>query len=98
MGILDFAVGILLTSVVLCAFYLVLIRPQRRRLQELREMAARLSPGDQIVTAGGLVGTVVGNADVNTVLVEVAKDIRVRVRRNLINDIILKGREQRGSS
>lgn len=98
MGILDFAVGILLTSAVLCAFYLVLIRPHRRRLQELREMATRLSPGDQIVTAGGLVGTVVGNADVNTVLVEVAKDIRVRVRRNLINDIILKGREQRGSS
>jgi len=98
MGTLDFAVGILLTSTVLCVFYLMLIRPQRRRLRELREMAARLSPGDQIVTAGGLVGTVVGNADVNTVLVEVAKDIRVRVRRNLINDIVLKGRQQRGPS
>lgn len=87
MGTLDFAVGVLLITTVLFAFYLVLIRPQRRRLQELKQKTARLSRGDRIVTAGGLVGTVVGNADSNTVVVEVAKDIEVHIRRNLINDV-----------
>jgi len=88
MGTLDFAMGILLITSVLGACYFVLIRPQRRRLLELRKMTARLSPGDRIVTAGGLVGTVIGNADANTVVVKVAHDVEVYIRRNLINDVI----------
>lgn len=85
---LDFAVGFLLIATVLSACYLVLIRPQRRRLRELRQMTKRLIPGDHIVTAGGLVGTVVGDADPDTVVVKVAKDTEVHIRRNLINDVI----------
>lgn len=85
---LDFAMSVLLIATVLSACYLVLIRPQRRRLQELRRMTEELCPGDQIVTAGGLVGTVVGNADSRTVEVEIAKEIKVHIRRNLINDVI----------
>ena len=85
---LDFAVGFLLIATVLSAFYLVLIRPQHRRLRELRHMTKRLIPGDRIVTAGGLVGTVVGDSGSDTVVVKVAKDIEVHIRRNLINDVI----------
>lgn len=84
----DFAAGILLIATVLSTFYLVLIRPQRRRLRELQHMTERLTPGDCIVTAGGLIGTVVRNADAKTVVVEVAKDVEVCVRRSLINDVI----------
>jgi len=85
---MDFAVAFPLIATVLTACYLVLIRPQHRRLRDLRQMVERLSPGDRIVTAGGLVGTVVGNADPDTVVVEVAKDIEVHIRRTLINDVI----------
>ena len=85
---LHFAVGFLLIATVLSACYLVLIRPQHRRLRELRQMTKRLIPGDHIVTAGGLVGIVVGDADLDTVVVKVAKDTEVHIRRNLINDVI----------
>jgi len=87
----DFAVGFLLIAIVLSVCYLVLIRPQHRRLRELRQMTKRLTPGDCIVTAGGLVGTVVRDADPETVVVKVAKDIEVHIRRNLINDVISGG-------
>jgi preprotein translocase subunit YajC len=88
MGMLDFAVGILLITTVLCACYLVLIRPQRRRLLELRKMTAQLCPGDRVVTAGGLIGTVMRNADPDTVVVQVARDVDVHIRRDLINDVV----------
>jgi len=39
-------------------FYLVLIRPQQQRQKKLGEMIAGVERGDQVVTSGGIVGTV----------------------------------------
>lgn len=94
MDMLDFALSILMITIVISACYLVLIRPQSRRLHELRRMIAGLRPGDQIVSAGGLVGTVVGNANSNNVEVEIAKGVRVFIRRNLINDVVSQSNDE----
>jgi len=67
MGTLDFATGLLLIATVLSICYLVLIRPQRTRFLKLQKLTSNLVPGDQIVTAGGILGTVVRNVDPNTV-------------------------------
>lgn len=88
MGTLDFATGLLLIATVLSICYLVLIRPQRTRFLKLQKLTSNLVPGDQIVTAGGILGTVVRNVDPNTVEVNVAHNVEVSVRRNLINDVI----------
>ena len=88
MGTLDFATGLLLIATVLSICYLVLIRPQRIRFLKLQKLTSNLVPGDQIVTAGGILGTVVRNVDPNTVAVNVAHNVEVSVRRNLINDVI----------
>lgn len=88
MGTLDFATGLLLIATVLSICYLVLIRPQRMRFLKLQKLTSNLVPGDQIVTAGGILGTVVRNVDPNTVAVNVAHNVEVSVRRNLINDVI----------
>ena len=42
----------------LVIFYFMLIRPQRKRDKENREMLASLKVGDQITTIGGIVGTI----------------------------------------
>ena len=39
-------------------FYLVLIRPQQQRQKKLAQMIASVVKGDQVVTSGGIVGTV----------------------------------------
>ena len=88
MGTLDFATGLLLIATVLSICYLVLIRPQRTRFLKLQKLTSNLVPGDQIVTAGGILGTVVRNVDPHTVAVNVAHNVEVSVRRNLINDVI----------
>ena len=41
-------------------FYFLLIRPQQKRQRETSKMLEALKKGDRVVTAGGLIGTVVG--------------------------------------
>lgn len=47
-----------LIGVMFVLFYVLLIRPQQKRLKEQRDMLDTLKKGDAVVTAGGLVGTV----------------------------------------
>jgi preprotein translocase subunit YajC len=68
-----------------------------------RELIGALKRGDKVLTAGGIIGTVVKVEDDNTLLVEIAKDIRVRVARGTISEILnkqpaAKGPAQAGGS
>ena len=47
-----------LIGIMFVLFYLLLIRPQQKRLKEQRQMLDTLQKGDSVVTSGGLVGTV----------------------------------------
>ena len=44
------------------AFYLLILRPQQRRVRAHQALIETLGVGDEIITAGGLVGTIVGTA------------------------------------
>jgi preprotein translocase subunit YajC len=70
-------------------FYFLLIRPQQRKMKTHREMIAAIKRGDKVLTGGGIIGTVV-KAEDNELLVEVAKDVRVRVARGTISDLLSK--------
>jgi len=72
-------------------FYFLIIRPQQKKQKEHRSMLAALRRGDNIVTAGGIVGKVSKVIDDNEVEIEVAKDIRIRVMRSFIQDVRSKG-------
>ena len=71
-------------------FYFFLIRPQMKQQKEHREKIASVKKGDQIVTAGGLVGKVV-KVDDNYVEIDLAKDVRVKAVKQTIGDIIPPG-------
>jgi preprotein translocase subunit YajC len=71
-------------------FYFLLIRPQQKKMKAHRELIAALKRGDKVLTAGGIIGTVVKVEDDNTLLVEIAKDIRVRVARSTISELLDK--------
>ena len=63
--------------------YMLLIRPQQRRLREAQVMAASLQPEDEVITAGGIHGTVTA-VDEGTVWVEIAPGVIVRVLKGSI--------------
>jgi preprotein translocase subunit YajC len=48
---------------ILAIFYFILIVPQRRQLKEHQSLVAALQKGDQVVTAGGLIGEITGIKD-----------------------------------
>ena len=68
-------------------FYFLLIRPQQKKMKDHRSMLSDISRGDKIVTGGGIMGTVTKVDDDNQVTVEIAKDIKVKVRRELISAV-----------
>jgi preprotein translocase subunit YajC len=70
-------------------FYFLLIRPQQKKMKQHRDMVAALKRSDRVLTAGGIIGTVVKVED-GELLVEIAKDVRVRVARNTISDVLSK--------
>jgi preprotein translocase subunit YajC len=71
-------------------FWFFLIRPQQRRMKEHREMVGNLRRGDQVVTGGGIFGKVTKVIDDNTVQVEIAEDVRVRIARGTISEVVSK--------
>jgi preprotein translocase subunit YajC len=77
-------VGYLIIIVVLFAvMWLFLVRPQRRRQVEQARMQGKLEPGDEVLTAGGIHGTVERLED-DIVHVEVAPNTVIRVDRRAI--------------
>ena len=80
--------GALIVIVVLFAlFWLLLVRPQRRRTQEQETLIASLEVGDEIVSAGGLYG-VITEIEGEELLVEIADDLVVRMAKNAVVGIV----------
>jgi preprotein translocase subunit YajC len=73
--------------VLLALMWFLLIRPQRRRQQEAQRLIESISVGKEIVTAGGLYGTVTEIAD-DEVRVEIADGIEVRVAKRAVAGVV----------
>ncbi len=71
-------------------FYFLLIRPQQKKMKDHKAMLADIRRGDKIVTGGGIMGTVAKVDDDHTVTVEIAKDVKVKVRRELVSAVLNK--------
>jgi preprotein translocase subunit YajC len=77
--------GVLIVYVLLiAAFWFVLVRPQRRRLQAQQSLQASLELGDEVVTVGGLFGTI-RRFDNDVVTLELSPGVEVRVTRRAIS-------------
>ena len=63
-------------------FYFFLIRPQQKKVKEHKQMVANLKRGDQVITSGGIVGTVERVMDNDRAEVVIADDIKVEIVRS----------------
>jgi preprotein translocase subunit YajC len=83
--------GILLPIYILVflgLIYLVGVRPQQKRRKELESIMSRLQPGDEVVTVSGIYGTITEVEDGDTLLLEVAEDIDIRVAKGSIARVV----------
>ena len=79
-------VPILLIFVIM---YLLMIRPQQKKMKAHKAMVDALRRGDQVVTSGGMIGKVVKVSD-SEVEVELAPNVKVRVVRSTISHVMSK--------
>lgn len=71
-----------MTAVILI-FYFLLIRPQRKEQARQKEMIAAVAKGDEIVTSGGIIGTVV-RADEDSLIIKTAGETKITIERSRI--------------
>jgi len=77
----------LLMALIFVGFYFFAIRPQQKRRRETESMQRAAGPGDEIVTVGGLYGTIV-EIDDETALLEIAPDVHARYARAAIGKVV----------
>jgi len=70
--------------------WLLLIRPQQKKVKEHQAMVEALRRGDQVITQGGLIGKITKVKEDGELEVEVAEGVKVRVVRSTIVQVINK--------
>ena len=68
-------------------FYFLLIRPQQKKMKEHKKMVEELKKGDEIVTAGGIYGTVEGVTP-ETLTVKIAEGTKVKITRSSVAAVV----------
>ena len=81
----------LLFPVVLIAImYFLMIRPQMKRQKEHRAMIDALSKGDEVATAGGILGTVTRLSE-GVLYIQIAQGVEVQIQRSAVAQVLPKG-------
>ena len=80
----------LLPIALIAVMYFLMIRPQMKRQKEHKAMLDKLSRGDEVITSGGIAGTV---ADIGEsfLTVEVASGVQLRVQKAAIANVLPTG-------
>ena len=71
-------------------FYFLMIRPQQKKQKEHRAMIDALEKGNEVVTAGGVVGRV-SKVEDQYVTLEIAQGVEIRVQRHAVSQLLPKG-------
>jgi preprotein translocase subunit YajC len=73
-------------AAIFVVFYFFIIRPQSKRQKEIQDKVTALKKGDKVITTGGIIGIVTSIEDTE-VLLEVDKDVKIRLLKSAIGDV-----------
>lgn len=77
--------GIITMVAIILILWVFMIRPQKKRQQEIQKFRNSIAIGSRVVTSGGIYGEVRAIEEVDNILViEVAKGVNIRVDRNSV--------------
>jgi preprotein translocase subunit YajC len=86
----GFGMSLLFPLLLIGVMYFLMIRPQMKRAKEHRAMLEKLSKGDEVLTNGGIAGTIADIGE-NFITVEIADNVRIRVQKGAIANVLPKG-------
>ena len=82
--------SMLLPVLMIVVLYFIILRPQMKRQKEHKAMVEALAKGDEVVTAGGLLGKV-SKLGESYLTVEVAQGVDLQVQRSAVVQVLPKG-------
>ncbi|MEX2241310.1 MAG: preprotein translocase subunit YajC [Burkholderiales bacterium] len=82
--------GLLPIVLMFVLLYFLMIRPQMKRAKEHKQMVEALQKGDEVITAGGVVGRISKMGEAYVAL-EIAPDTEISVQRTAVQTLLPKG-------
>ena len=82
--------SIFLIIAMFAVLYFLMLRPQMKRAKEHKAMVEALQKGDEVVTAGGLLGRITRVGE-GIVSVEIANNVEIQVQRAAVQTVLPKG-------
>src|SRR3954468_15398444 len=86
-GMQGLLLGIAPWLLIFVIFYILMIRPQQRRVKEHQAAINAVKKGDEVITGGGIRGRVTKVTD-DEAEVEIAQGVKIRVIKSTINNVI----------
>ncbi len=86
----DSSFSIVIMVAIFLIFYFMLIRPQNKRAKEQRELMNKVKKGDEIITSGGLLATIVSTNE-QYIKVNAGEGVELFIQRAAISSILPKG-------
>ena len=71
-------------------FYFFLIRPQQKRVKDHKAMVQSLKRGDEIITSGGIIGTIDRVMEDDRIEVIIGDNVKVQIIRSTITSLLKK--------
>ena len=76
--------------VIFIAFYFLLIRPQQKKQKAHAELVAALQVGDEVMTAGGILGRITGVSD-HYAVVQISDNTEIKIQKASVSQVMPKG-------
>jgi len=76
-------------AIMIAIFYVMIIRPQRRREKERQELMKNIKTGDRVLFSGGIIG-IVSNVKEKTFVIKIAEKTKVEVLRGAVTQVLDK--------
>ena len=73
-------------AIIFIIFYFLLIKPQKKKQQEQAKMISELAKNDEVITSGGIYGTIVNIQD-NVITLRVDDNTRIKVQKGSISSL-----------
>ncbi len=80
----------IMMALMFAAFYFLLIRPQNKKQKQHQEMVSALQVGDEVLTAGGILGRITGVSDHYAVL-SISDNTEIKIQKASVSQVVPKG-------
>lgn len=81
---------IIMMVLMFAAFYFLLIRPQQKKQKAHNELVSALKVGDEVLTAGGILGTITAVSE-HYAVVKVSDNTEIKLQKNSVSMVVPKG-------